>query len=90
MPLLSDGDVAQRLARLTGWSREGASIRKDWKFNDFKGSMLFVNHVAWLAETADHHPDILVSYSKVTLTLSSHDAGGLTERDFALAERIDG
>ena len=51
--------------------------------------MAFVNRVAELAEAADHHPDILIQYSKVTLTLSSHDAGGLTERDFSLALSID-
>jgi 4a-hydroxytetrahydrobiopterin dehydratase len=56
---------------------------------DFEGAMAFVNHVAELAEAMDHHPDIDIRYSKVTLTLSTHDAGGLTGRDFALAGKIE-
>jgi len=89
MALLSEDEVARRLAALPGWERAGKEIRKVYAFGDFKGSMAFVNRVAELAEAADHHPDIAISYSKVTLSLSSHDAGGLTERDFRLAEKID-
>jgi 4a-hydroxytetrahydrobiopterin dehydratase len=84
MSTLSHDEIRKRLASFTG--RE---IRKVYTFADFKASMAFVNRVAALADKMDHHPDILINYSRVTLTLSSHDAGGLTERDFRLAGQID-
>jgi 4a-hydroxytetrahydrobiopterin dehydratase len=90
MPLLSDAELAARLSRLRGWQRQGAEIHRTFSFPDFKRSMAFVNRVAELAEAADHHPDIDIRYSKVSLALTSHDAGGLTERDFDLAEKIGG
>jgi 4a-hydroxytetrahydrobiopterin dehydratase len=86
---LSDDEIARQLPGLSGWQREGETIRKGYVFPDFKGSMAFVMRVALLAEAMDHHPDILVSYNKVTLTLTSHDLGGLTDRDFGLARKID-
>lgn len=88
MKPLSDAEIAERLSGLQGWARKGTSIQRTFSFDDFEGSMAFVNHVAELAEAADHHPDIDIRYSEVTLTLSTHDAGGLTERDFALAGKI--
>ncbi len=72
-----------------GWENNGAAITRLYKFSDFKEAMTFVNRVAGLAEAADHHPDILIRYNKVQLTLSTHSAGGLTEKDFALARQID-
>ena len=90
MERLGDDAIRQGLSGLSGWGLEGPSIRKTFTFPDFKGSMAFVMRVALLAEAADHHPDIFVSYSRVTLTLSTHDAGGVTQKDFALARRIDG
>ena len=89
MSLMSDDDVDVRLGQLPGWQREGQRIRRVYSFAGFKEAMAFVNRVADLAEAADHHPDILVNYNRVTLTLTSHDSGGLTERDFRLASRID-
>ena len=89
MAPLSAPDVEERLRSLAGWSRSGDSIQKKYSFPDFKGSMEFVNRVAGLAESMDHHPDIFVSYDTVTLTLTSHDSGGLTDRDFRLAAKID-
>ncbi len=89
MSTLSDDEIQKRLASLPGWERAGREIRKVYTFPDFKASMAFVNRVAALADKMDHHPDILINYSRVTLTLSSHDAGGLTERDFRLAGQID-
>jgi 4a-hydroxytetrahydrobiopterin dehydratase len=89
MARLSDAEISDRSPSVPGWSRKGEAIEKVYTFDDFAGSMLFVNRVAQLAEEMDHHPDILVQYSRVTLTLSSHDAGGLTDRDFRLAGRID-
>jgi len=89
MSLMSDADVDARLASLPGWAREGKRIRRAYSFASFKEAIAFVNRVAELAEKQDHHPDFLIEYTKVTLTLSSHDAGGLTGRDLRLAEAID-
>lgn len=85
---LTDDAVARELATATGWSRDGDAIRRTWRFDDFKAAMFFVNGVAALAEKANHHPDITIHYSEVTLRLWSHDAGGLTARDFVLARTI--
>ena len=89
MPLLSHDQVEGRLSALPGWERLGESICRQYSFADFAESMTFVRRVADLAEGANHHPDILIEYSKVTLTLTSHDAEGLTELDIDLATRID-
>jgi 4a-hydroxytetrahydrobiopterin dehydratase len=91
MPMgkLNDDQIRERLKQLSGWERSGEQIRKTYRLASFAESMKFAGRVAALAEEADHHPDILIQYDKVTLTLSSHDAGGLTERDFKLARRID-
>jgi 4a-hydroxytetrahydrobiopterin dehydratase len=86
---LGEEAVARELATTPGWTRDGEAITRAWRFRDFKEAMLFVNGVAALAEEANHHPDIVVHYAEVTLRLWSHDAGGLTARDFALARRID-
>jgi 4a-hydroxytetrahydrobiopterin dehydratase len=88
MALLTETEIRDRIARLPGWERHGNEIRRTWTFADFGAAMVFVNRVAGLAETANHHPDIDIRYSRVTLVLSTHDAGGLTARDFALAEAI--
>ena len=90
MDTLSDTEVAERLGRLPGWERHGEAIRRTFSFSDFAEAMAFVNRVAELSEGMDHHPDIDIRYSKVTLTLSTHDAGGLTDRDFSLAGKIGG
>jgi len=89
MSRLSDEQVQKRLAELDGWERIGDAILKQYAFGGFQEAMTFVNRVATLADEQDHHPDILIEYDRVTLTLSSHDAGGLTERDFRLAARVD-
>ena len=88
MPLLKESEIRERLERVPGWAREGQELRRTWEFADFAAAMAFVNVVADLAQKANHHPDIDIRYSKVTLTLSTHDAGGLTARDFSLAETI--
>jgi 4a-hydroxytetrahydrobiopterin dehydratase len=88
MTPLAESEIASRLARLPGWQRRGSEITRTFTFPDFKGAMAFVNRVADLAEGVNHHPDIDIRYSKVTLTLTTHDASGLTARDFALAEQI--
>jgi 4a-hydroxytetrahydrobiopterin dehydratase len=86
-PLPEDA-VARELATTPGWSRDPEAITRTWRFADFKAAMLFVNGVAALSEKANHHPDITIHYSEVTLRLWSHDARGLTARDFALARTI--
>jgi len=86
---LPNDKIRERMAGLPGWERGGEQIRKKYNFDDFKAAMAFANRVAELADAADHHPDILIQYSKVTLTLSSHDVKGLTDRDFNLARSID-
>ena len=86
---LDDAAVARELAALAGWRRDGEAIARAWRFDDFKAAMIFVNGVAALAEKANHHPDIAIHYNEVTLRIWSHDAGGLTARDFQLARSID-
>lgn len=87
--LLSDIAVQRELGSLAGWSRRGDALARTYQFRNFAQSMEFVNRVAGLAESADHHPDIDIRYSKVTLTLSTHDSGGITAKDIALAKAID-
>lgn len=86
---LSEEQIQDRLTRAAGWKREGDEIVRDFAFENFKQAMHFVNQVADLAESADHHPDILVhGWNKVRLRLMTHNQGGLTNRDFGLAEKI--
>jgi 4a-hydroxytetrahydrobiopterin dehydratase len=89
MALLKDEEIQRELKGLHGWEWEGDAIQKQYSFGSFAEAMAFANRVASMAEAQDHHPDILVQYSKVTLTTSSHDVGGLTARDFKLARVID-
>ena len=89
MTRLSRNQVMQRLARLNGWSLDGDAIRKQYTFPSFADAIAFVNRLAPEADKADHHPDILVSYKRVTLTYSTHSEGGLTAKDFAGAEAAD-
>jgi 4a-hydroxytetrahydrobiopterin dehydratase len=86
---LSDADIQSRLQDLSGWQVSGDAITKQFTFADFIQSMQFVNRLAEAAEAAQHHPDIDIRYSKVTVTLSTHDAGGVTEKDIALAQEAD-
>jgi 4a-hydroxytetrahydrobiopterin dehydratase len=86
--LLDDDDIAAALAGLPGWRRVEDSITTTVELADFRAAMLFVGAVAYLAEEAGHHPDILVEWNKVTLTLSTHSAGGLTDADMSLARSI--
>lgn len=87
--LLSPAEVSSRLAALAGWELSKKTIHKTFRFAGFREAMSFVNRVADLAEAENHHPDITIHYREVTLTLWSHDAGGLTKRDFDLATDID-
>lgn len=89
MPILSRDDVRERLKLLPDWKEDQDEIVRNAEFPDFVAAMDFVNAVAGKAEAAGHHPDIDIRYNKVRLALVSHDAGGLTQRDFDLAESIE-
>jgi len=82
-------EVLNRLKRLSGWRLEGEEIKKDYGFRSFSEAMKFVNQVADFAEHLRHHPAILVDNQRVTLTLSTHEQGGITESDFNLAEQVE-
>jgi 4a-hydroxytetrahydrobiopterin dehydratase len=85
----SEAEVEEALGGLSAWTRSGDAIVRTIRFPDFMAGIGFVNRVAELAETADHHPDIDIRYRTIRLELTTHDANGLTQRDFALARRID-
>ncbi|MBE3556055.1 MAG: 4a-hydroxytetrahydrobiopterin dehydratase [Firmicutes bacterium] len=89
MAAYSQQEVQERLAGLPGWQADGDSIRRVYTFNDFIDAIGFVTRVALLAQAADHHPDIDIRYNRVSLVLSTHSEGGVTEKDFALATAID-
>ena len=89
MALLSDEEIESKLQSLDGWQREGDAITRDVKEDDFKGSVAFVNRVMPVAEAMNHHPDLAISWDTVTVTISTHSEGGLTDNDFELAARID-
>lgn len=86
---LTDAEIAERLERLTGWTRAADTIEKTYHFKNFLRAMWFVNAIGYLAESMNHHPDIHIHYNEVRLANWTHVAGGLTELDFILAERID-
>ena len=87
--LLTQNEIDQALATLDGWSRSGSQITRTFVLPSFPAALVFTCTVGHLAERADHHPDILVTYRKVTLTLSTHSAGGLTQKDVDLAGEIN-
>lgn len=72
-----------------GWSRKSNALVKEFRFGSFRDSIVFVNRIATLADDAKHHPDLDIRYDRVLITLSTHDAGGITEKDLYLAEQID-
>jgi 4a-hydroxytetrahydrobiopterin dehydratase len=89
MAVLEDAEIEERLGRVPGWERRGDSIAKTFECGDFTGSVRFVDAVVDPANEMNHHPDVEISWDKVTLTLSTHSEGGLTEADFELAAKID-
>jgi 4a-hydroxytetrahydrobiopterin dehydratase len=89
MPKLNVTQTKAALKTVPEWKRKGGTISRLFCFKDFVGSVRFVNAVARLAEKARHHPDIDIRWNKVMLTLTTHDAGGLTRKDFMLARRFD-
>jgi 4a-hydroxytetrahydrobiopterin dehydratase len=91
MATLSRAEAESRMRSLTGWTFEENAIRKQFVCRDFPDAVHFVTRLVPGAEAADHHPDILINYKRVTLTYSTHSEGGLTEKDFegaAMAERV--
>ena len=89
MAVLSDDEIQERLGGVEGWERAGDALHKEFDRGDFKGSVDFVNLITPAAEEMNHHPDLEISWSKVTVSLSTHSQGGITENDFELARRID-
>jgi 4a-hydroxytetrahydrobiopterin dehydratase len=86
---LSEEEITVALQRVPNWQREGDDIKRMVVFKNFRQALAFVVQVGCLAERANHHPDIAIHYKSVRLTLSTHDANGLTEKDFQLAEQIE-
>jgi 4a-hydroxytetrahydrobiopterin dehydratase len=89
MALLGREEIDERLSGLDGWSLDGKTITKDYDNDDFKGSVAFVDAILPIAEGMGHHPDLAISWATVTVTITSHSEGGLTESDFDLAAKID-
>jgi 4a-hydroxytetrahydrobiopterin dehydratase len=87
--LLPDDEIEARLGELEGWSREGDAITKEFKNEDFVGSVRFVDAVVEPAEGMNHHPDLELSWDVVKVSITDHAAGGLTANDFELAKRVD-
>jgi 4a-hydroxytetrahydrobiopterin dehydratase len=89
MGRLSDQEIAVRLRDLPGWRLTNGALNKLFTFQTFSDGIRFVDRVAVMADAADHHPDIDIRYTRVTMTLTTHSAGGITDKDFALAGQID-
>ncbi len=89
MAKLTAAQIKTALPSVPDWKKRGSTITRTFVFKDFPAAIKFVNAVAKLAEKAGHHPDIDIRWNKVTLVLSTHDAGGLTEKDFTLARKFD-
>lgn len=86
---LSDVEIQRALGKLPGWARRGDAISKTYQFQSFPDGIAFVGRVAEAAEAMDHHPDIDIRYTKVTIALSTHTAGGVTQMDLDLAGKIE-
>ena len=89
MARLSHDEIAARLALLAGWEFKDNAISKRFRFKDFMTGIAFVNRIAAIAEAADHHPDILINYTRITFSCTTHSAGAVTDKDFRLAESIE-
>ncbi len=86
---MSDKEIERRLGELDSWVRKGNTIERDFRLKDFAESLVFVNAVAEIAEKRNHHPDIGISWNRVTMSITTHAQGGLTDSDFDLATDID-
>lgn len=86
---LGEADIDRLLVRLPGWRRVGAAIGREFQFRRYLETIAFVNAVAWVAERANHHPDLEVGYNRCLVRFSTHSIGGLSENDFILAAQVD-
>ena len=86
---LDDARVTESLKSLSGWERRGNEITKTYNFKNYYETMAFVNAVAWIAHGQDHHPDMEVGYNKCRVKYTTHDAGGISEKDFAGARKVE-
>lgn len=89
MPVLTKTEIETFLKTASDWKIDGGKLVRNWSFRNFADAMIFVNRVAVLAESSNHHPDIDIRYNQVQLGLISHDAGGITDRDRRMAEALD-
>jgi 4a-hydroxytetrahydrobiopterin dehydratase len=89
MARLTDTEIDERLGGMDGWERSGDAIVKQFDNGDFKGSVDFINRITPEAEDMNHHPDLEISWKTVTVTITTHSEGGLTDNDFELARRIE-
>lgn len=89
MKPLSEAEIAAKLKDVREWKRVGNAIERTWRFETFAKAVAFTNRVFALAEESDHHPDLLNSWTKVRVRFTTHDAGGLTNRDFRIAAKVD-
>jgi 4a-hydroxytetrahydrobiopterin dehydratase len=87
---LSDLEIQRALGRLSGWARRGDTLVKTFSFDRFADGIAFVDRIAKIADEMNHHPDIDIRYTRIAISLSTHDAGGITDSDLLLAERIEG
>jgi len=90
MPLLGNDEIRAGLASLPGWDLENGVICKRFTFDDFLGSVMFVNRITGAAQAANHHPDLVISWNTVTVSLVTHSQGGVTDADLAMATTIEG
>jgi 4a-hydroxytetrahydrobiopterin dehydratase len=88
MARLNDEEIDERLSQLEGWERDGDATTRTFELDDFKGSVDFVNRITPEAEEMNHHPDLEISWNKVTVSVTTHSEGGRTENDFELARRV--
>jgi 4a-hydroxytetrahydrobiopterin dehydratase len=89
MAKLTDTEIIDRLRSLAGWQYKDNNISKLYRFKEFMDGIRFINRIAEMAEAADHHPDILINYTRVTFTCTTHSEGGVTAKDFMLADQIE-
>lgn len=89
MAKLSPEEIDAALAELSGWQREEEALVKEFRFKTFREAMAFVNEVADLARRLRHHPEIVINYNRVRLSLTTHDEGGITEKDTEFARQIE-
>ena len=89
MSKLTEAQIVEKLPEAKGWERHGDMLVRTWQFRSFRRAIEFVNQIAAVAEKSDHHPDIHVSFRNVQLEMSTHDVGGLTDRDFSLISQIN-